>query len=114
MDDIRYKLHNEPPQMLLDILIDSVSDEDLQNITASIISGQRDKADKLWRDCMASVQAVSGMVDRIIADDADKTTLYSALAAEVRHMHRLVCDAILNDEAYDKYLAKYGGGDGTL
>lgn len=108
--DKRERLRDEDPMEMYDMMLDILTNEEVERLAASIIEAQRSLADELWFNYDVLKDDVDDTIDAILSGQAHKPAkmrMARNLGDKARQALAAALDA---EQRYDTLVERYGGG----
>lgn len=108
--DKRERLRDEDPMELYDMMLDVLTNEEVERIAASIIEAQRSLADELWFNYDVLKDDIDGTIEAILSGKGHKPAkmrMARNLGDKARQALAAALDA---EQRYDTLVERYGGG----
>ena len=108
--DKREMLRDEDPMELYDMMLDVLTNEEVERIAASIIEAQRSLADELWFNYDVLKDDIDDTIETILSGKGHKPAkmrMARNLGDKARQALAAALDA---EQRYDTLVERYGGG----
>ena len=108
--DKREMLRDEDPMELYDMMLDILTNEEVERIAASIIEAQRSLADELWFNYDVLKDDIDDTIETILSGKGHKPAkmrMARNLGDKARQALAAALDA---EQRYDTLVERYGGG----
>ena len=108
--DKREMLRDEDPMELYDMMLDVLTNEEVERIAASIIEAQRSLADEMWFNYDTLKDNIDDTIDAILSGKGHKPAKLR-MARNLGDKARQALVAALDaEQRYDTLVERYGGG----
>ena len=108
--DKRERLRDEDPMELYDMMLDVLTNEEVERIAASIIKAQRSLADELWFNYDVLKDDIDDTIETILSGKGHKPAKLR-MARNLGDKARQALTAALDaEQRYDTLVERYGGG----
>ena len=108
--DKREMLRDEDPMELYDMMLDILTNEEVERIAASIIEAQRSLADELWFNYDVLKDDIDGTIEAILAGKGHKPAKLRMARNLMDNARKALAAAIEAEQRYDTLVERYGGG----
>ena len=108
--DKREMLRDEDPMELYDMMLDILTNEEVERIAASIIEAQRSLADELWFNYDVLKDDIDGTVEAILTGKGHKPAKLRMARNLMDNARKALAAAIEAEQRYDTLVERYGGG----
>lgn len=108
--DKREMLRDEDPMELYDMMLDILTNEEIERLAASIIEAQRSLADELWFNYDVLKDDIDDTIETILSGKGHKPAklrMARNLGDKARQALAAALDA---EQRYDTLVERYGGG----
>jgi len=108
--DKRERLRDEDPMELYDMMLDVLTDEEVESIAAYIIEAQRSLADELWFKFDTLKDDIDGTIEAILGGKGHKPAKLRTVRNLMDNAREVLASAIEAERRYDTLVERYGGG----
>lgn len=108
--DKRDSLRAEDPMELYDMMLDVLTNEEVERIAASIIEVQRSLADELWFNYDALKDKIDDTIEDALRGKGNKPAKMSIVRSLDDKARRTLAAALDAEQRYDTLVERYGGG----
>ena len=108
--DKREMLRDEDPMELYDMMLDVLTNEEVERIAASIIEAQRSLADELWFNYDVLKDDIDDTIETILSGKGHKPAKLRMARNLMDNARKALASAIEAEQRYDTLVERYGGG----
>ena len=108
--DKREMLRDEDPMELYDMMLDILTNEEVERIAASIVEAQRSLADELWFNYDVLKDDIDGTIEAILSGKGHKPANLRTARNLMDNARKVLVAAIEAEQRYDTLVERYGGG----
>lgn len=108
--DKREMLRDEDPMELYDMMLDILTNEEVERIAASIIEAQRSLADELWFNYDSLKDHIDDTIEDILRGKVHKPAKMRMVRNLGDKARQALAAAIEAEQRYDTLVERYGGG----
>lgn len=108
--DKREMLRDEDPMELYDMMLDILTNEEVERIAASIIEAQRSLADELWFNYDVLMDDIDDTIEAILSGKGHKPAKLRMVRNLMDNARKALAAAIEAEQRYDTLVERYGGG----
>ena len=108
--DKREMLRDEDPMELYGMMLDILTNEEVERIAASIIEAQRSLADELWFNYDVLKDDIDGTIEAVLTGKGHKPAKLRMARNLMDNARKALVAAIEAEQRYDTLVERYGGG----
>ena len=108
--DKREMLRDEDPMELYDMMLDILTNEEVERIAASIIEAQRSLADEQWFNYDVLKDDIDDTIEAILSGKGHKPAKLRMVRNLMDNARKALAAAIEAEQRYDTLVERYGGG----
>ena len=108
--DKRERLRDEDPMELYDMMLDILTNEEVERIAASIIEAQRSLADELWFNYDVLKDDIDDTIEIILSGKGHKPAKLRKARNLMDNARKALAAAIEAEQRYDTLVERYGSG----
>lgn len=108
--DKREMLRDEDPMELYDMMLDILTNEEVERISASIVEAQRSLADELWFNYDVLKDDIDSTIEAILTGKGHKPAKLRMARNLMDNARKALAAAIEAEQRYDTLVERYGGG----
>lgn len=108
--DKREMLRDEDPMELYDMMLDVLTNEEVERISASIIEEQRSLANEKWFNYDALKDDIDDTIEAILTGKGHKPAKMRMARNLMDNARQALAAALDAEQRYDTLVERYGGG----
>ena len=108
--DKREMLRDEDPMELYDMMLDTLTNEEVERIAASIVEAQRSLADEMWFNYGVLKDDIDDTIEAILSGKGHKPAKLRKARNLMDSARNALVAAIEAEQRYDTFVERYGGG----